>query len=957
VISDGPIKEWMGDAARVFLIYVSDFGQVLRMRFTAKALEAGRSILSWGGAARILLVSLVSVLVVSSALSATYTGHLAAASSPLTSPLTAPSSPSSTPAAIPTSVPTPALGQLANRLAQEGVNHGTTSAVRLLPNLAYSSVREGAAIVPSNLAQGGVQPGPTSIGVNDLGLRVNSTGSYVPYWYRTTSLDGAITINNISLLPIMTNASSSITLQLNAVLNNVTIFGQSIYQIWAQNVIFYSVEGDQMQLATDAWNFTGPPGVLSANDLYEYSPGGMLYGGFVYVHAVPSSPPAFILRPPFTINFYLNATNIDGRNALYFNYSLVSAYDITLGGTDLGRSIQDGSFDWIIFNSTAGQAPGYTAPPASFLISGNESSGIGLPNDAEIAICGGSDGYSAITRTLDASAQLRYLNGSTGQYSAVPAAFTTTEDTGESMEGVDAHYTPASASQGAAYLTNGPEYIYGMWNATEPGIQEQKFTVTASPDSTLLWVSPKGGGGSPAFNDNQAAWDLAASPQNSFWLPTGPGQRFVIEGLANDYTPEVTPLRDSGTTHLTLAPNPAEGLYVPIIAYGNSGVASIAQRGDGSASDPYVISYVQTQPISSLFSVYDFFTQPLYPGLLLSGVTAHVTILDPPSLYIVQSPEAILVLETFYGLTEPAFNYLPMEIYDSSNISIVGARDISGWFPVTLTGFLYASLFLSNDTHMLVANNYFSSMGSSMVIVNPNGNATSEGNTVFGNVFVPNPLTVGPDNFYLVLTYNTTYTGPPGVGGLGVFSSGNTIYNNLFETPITAYSPPQNPYLAYVFINDFAYTDYAGVAATWENQWNISLEPRSYAQYVNGFRLSGSIVGAPFQGGNAWANWNGSIPYTDQGLITPGGDYLPLPLSGSPLQAVVFEEHGLSPGTLWTVTVGGTSYSSTGSLILAYEPAGTYHFSVAKVGGTFARPDQGVVHVSTRDVEVQVRFF
>lgn len=822
----------------------------------------------------------------------------------------------------------------------------------MLPNLEYSAVKQGAALVPSNLAQGGVQPGPTSIGVNDLGLRVNSMGTYVPYWYRTTSLDGTVTINNISLLPIETNASSSITLQLNAILNNVTIFGQSVYQIWAQNVIFYSVEGDQMQLATDAWNFTGAPFELFQNDIYQNSPGGFLFTG-TYVHAVPSSPPAFTLRPPFTISFYLNATNIAGRNALFFNYSLTSAHDIMLGGTNLGRSIQDGSFDWIIFNSTAGMPTGYTAPPASFLVSGNESSNLGLPNDAEIAVCGGSDGFSAITRTLEGSARLQYLNSTTGQYSPVPAAFTTTEDTGESMEGVDAHFTPSSADRGLAYLTNGPEFVYGMWNATQPGIQERAFTVSVSPDSTLIWVSPKGG---PAFNDDQAAWDLTATPMTTFWLPTGPGQKFTLEGLANDYTPQFADLHPGVVNQVTLTRNVAEGLYVPIIAYGNSGVAGIAQSGDGSASDPYIVSYAQVQPISSLFSAYDIFTQPLYPGLLFSGVTAHVVISNPPSLYIMQSAEAKTILESYYGLVEPGYNYLPMEVYDSSNISIVGASKISGWFPETLSGFLMASLFLSNDTHMLVAYDHFSSMGSSMVIVNPNGNRTREHNTVFGNVFASNPLMLGPDNFYLVVAFNTTYTGPPAVGGLGVFSSGNTIYNNRFETPITAYSPPQNPYLAYVFINDFGYTDFASVAATWHNHWNISLEPASYVEYVNHIRLTGSIVGAPFEGGNAWFNWNGTVPYTDQGLLVGGGDYLPLPVTGSPVRAVLFEESGLPSGARWVVVLDGTSYHSTGGLLLAYEPKGSYTYSVPRADGLAPHPHHGVVTVRHRNIEVSILF-
>jgi thermopsin len=865
--------------------------------------------------------------------------------------------PTTAPIAVHTAIPSGEVALLQQRIAQDERNPALPRADLLVPNLAYSDVREGSAVVPTNLAQGSVSPGPTSIGVNDLGLRVNSFGSFVPYSYRTTSLDGTISINNISLLPIENNASSSITLQLNAILNNVTFFGQSVYQIWAQNVIFYSVEGNQMQLATDAWNFTGAPFALFQNDIYQNSPGGFLFGG-TYVHAVPSHPPAFILRPPFSISFYLNATNIAGRNALFFNYSLTSAHDITLGHTDLGRVINDGSFDWIIFNSTAGMPRGYRAPPASFLISGSTPSNLGLPNDAEIAICGGSDGFSAITRSLNASAQLQYLNASTGGYSAVPAAFTTTEDTGESMEGVDAHFTSASAASGTALLTNGPEFIYGLWNASAPGIRESSFSVTATPASTLLWVSPRAKNGQPAFTDSQAAWDLAPSAQTTFWLPTGPGLHFTVEGLANDYTPRTAYLKPGTVTSVDLTLNVSEGLYVPVIAFGNAGIAAIASGGTGSAAHPYILAFTQTQPISELFSAYDTFTEPLYPGMLLSGVTAHVVIRDLPNLRVQQSFETLQVLEEFYGLSIPNFNDLPVEIYDSSNISLVGAHDIAGWFPATLTGFLMASLFLSNDTHLLVAHDYFSSMGSSMVIVSPNGNRTLEDNTVFGNTFVTNPLMAGPhaSSLYQVLAFNTTYTGPIAPGGLGVFSSGNTIYNNLFETPITAYSPPQNPYLAYVFINDFGYTDFASVAAVWHNEWNVPLEGVGAVQIVNGFALTGSIVGAQFQGGNAWGNWNGALPYTDQGLIVGGGDALPLPIPGAGFQAVLFQESGLPTGTGWFVTVGGVSYSTSQSSILVYEPAGSYTFSVASIGVYTPHPQHGTLHLGAHDVSLRITF-
>jgi thermopsin len=851
----------------------------------------------------------------------------------------------------------PLASDVVKHFEQVGRSAGAAAVTSLEPNLAYSTVREGRALVPANLVSGQVSPGPTSIGVNDLGLRVNSGGSFVPYWYRSTSLAGSVTVNNLSLLPVMTNASDAITVQENAVLNNVTFFGQSIYQIWAQNVIFYSIPNHQLQLLTDGWNFTGGAFSLYPNDIHQNSPGGHLFTG-VYVHQVPVTPPLYHVLPPFTIRLYLNATNIDGRNALFFNYTLYSAHDITLNNTNYGTAINGGSFDWIIFNSTAGMPIGYAAPPASFLISGNQSTGIGLPNDAEIALCGPSDGFSAVFRSLYAEAQLLYLNGTTGAYSAVPAAWTTTEDTGESVEGVDAHYSAQSSLSGEAYLTAGPEFVYGLWNASTPGSTERKFTVDVSPASTQLWVSPSIGRAHAGFSNASAAWALSPSPTVTFWLPTGKGETYSAAALANDYAPAYSSIVPGPANHLTLLRDRAMGVYVPILAFGNSGVAAIAQGGDGSAGDPYVISYSQSRPISSLYGTYDIFTEPLYPGMLLYGVTAHVLIVHLPSLEIRYTAADLFALRFYYGLSLPSVNDLPAEVYDSSNISIVYSSDISGWFPVTLTGFLYGSLFLSDDIHSLVADNHFSSMGSAMVIVSLDGDHTAEDNTVFGNTFTVNSLVHGPDgpSLYVVRAFDTTYGGAPRVGGLGVFSSGNTIYNNLFDTPITAYSPPQNPYLAYVFVNDLGYHDFTQVAATFHNFWNISLSPWWEVRYVNGFPLFGSIVGAPFQGGNVWANWKGGVPYRDDGLIVGGGDHLPVPLPGSGFYAVVFEEFGLPSGSSWSVTLGGVSHGSSTSMILAYEPSGTYTFAIPNSDGLRAHPHHGTLTV-VGNTGVLVLFF
>jgi thermopsin len=779
-----------------------------------------------------------------------------------------------------TGLPAATIASIQHRALEVARATGVPKSLGLEPNLAYQSVREGAAIVPAGLANPQVSPGPTSIGVNDLGLRVNGAGNFVPYSYRTTSIDGAVTLNSLSLLPVQANVSNGITIQENAVLNNMTLFGQSIYQVWAQNVILYSITGDQLQLLTDAWNFTGPYSYFSPSAIYQNSPGGMLFTG-VYVHQVPIAPPAFIVKMPFTIRLYLNATNIAGRNALFFNYTLYSAHDIFLDGKDLGKQINDGSFDWIIFNSTAGQPAGYQAPPMSFLVSGSQGSGLGLANDAEIAICGPSDGYNADIRAMNASARLLVLNDSTGQYGAVPAAFTTTEDTGETVEGVDAHFTASSAAQGRAFLTAGPEFVYGLWNATPPGVHERAFHVDLSPSSSQLWVSPDGGGANAGFVNNSAAWAISASSDLTFWLPSGPGYRYSAVAMANDYAPQYFTLSPLATASITLSWDAAMGLYVPVLAFGNAAVASIARAGDGTEFDPYVLEWAQHQPISALYGLTNPFSEPMYPGLVLSGVSVYVEVWHPPSFAIDLNANDLFYLEYYWGLNPPSTNDLPMEVYDSSHISILGGPQISGWFPVSLTGFLYGSLLLSNVSDSLVAYNTFSSMGSSLVIVDPNGNRTNEHDVVFGNRFLVNPVVNGVhgSSLYVVLAFNTTYSGPPTVGGLGLFASGVLVYNNLFLTPITAYSPPQNPLLAYVFINDLGYPEFSGVRAVWHDTWNVSLSPATYTRFVNGVALFGPITGASFMGGNAWWNWNGvTTPYTDSGLITPGGDYLPAPL-------------------------------------------------------------------------------
>jgi hypothetical protein len=120
---------------------------------------------------------------------------------------------------------------------------------------------------------------------------------------------------------------------------------------------------------------------------------------------------------------------------------------------------------------------------------------------------------------------------------------------------------------------------------------------------------------------------------------------------------------------------------------------------------------------------------------------------------------------------------------------------------------------------------------------------------------------------------------------------------------------------------------------------------------VNGWDLSGSILGLSWQGGNYWDNYGtpmdpyGVLPYNNGGYFWTGGDYHPLITVA--LQEVRFGETGLPMGTAWSVTLNGYTQTSTARVIAFFEPAGSYSFTVGSVTGYTATPSSGTELVTT----------
>ena len=77
---------------------------------------------------------------------------------------------------------------------------------------------------------------------------------------------------------------------------------------------------------------------------------------------------------------------------------------------------------------------------------------------------------------------------------------------------------------------------------------------------------------------------------------------------------------------------------------------------------------------------------------------------------------------------------------------------------------------------------------------------------------------------------------------------------------------------------------------------------------------------------------------------------------GSPLYTVTFNESGLPLGTLWNVTMGNTTESSSNSSASFQVRNGTYGYLVSSADGVNPSPSNGTVTVNGRNVSIPLRF-
>lgn len=709
-------------------------------------------------------------------------------------------------------------------------------------------------ITPTKIAS------PSPMGLSDIGL-YNNSGHLSAYNVTSSSVMGEITLNSSNEYYLDDDMPNSFSIQLNAVLNNVTLHGTPKYVFWTQNVVVYSVRTHELTFIDNVWNFSSRSSFALPLSTLEGK--GKIVSNKYYYYVGPTLNISF----PFTLKLYLNYSFANGNDLVYFNYSILNpSYS------------KSGSYDMVTFNSNSSESGAY------YFVSGYVTSPSGLLNDAELVIGGPGGGSNANFYSINGTMSLYLFNETAHAYEPVKSAYDYGFDTGETSYGVNVGW-----SNHTAKLTGGPSLLYGMWNVSA----SERIIKIEAPSGSFVFISP-----GSEFNNTSAVWAPLNGINTTFYAASGSYSAAVLKNYYKQtFYNDINPL-----TNASLLPDKYAGVYTPIMIFNNSQIAAYGAFGLGTASSPYAIYLNGSASISPLFGALNDYFFPVFAGVSIVNVTKHLIIYynSPMSINYTGHPEYQLKAANL-----PLNNYLTLQVYGSSNISILNASLISGWFPSTMAGFIVGDLTVWNSTNVLVASNTFvpfsyfpgelqSAYFSSLLIYGAPD--TLENDTIWGNTF-PGPIIAG---------VNTTT-------GLFMDASGNLVYNNFFTEQDIAYSPNINIY--------------TGKNATYHDYWSLSnKEPVNYTIYVNGIPLIGSIIGGGFEGGNYWGSPYITGPWNEQGYIESGYDYYPL----NYFSYILFlHASGLPKGLSWQASINGVYYvSNTPYMNVSLYNDGNSSFSV-----------------------------
>jgi len=782
------------------------------------------------------------------------------------------------------------------------------------PNLLYAPTMQHGMIVKPSYPEA-----PEPAGLADYGVN-NSTGTPKSTTFDTTSYKASLSLNSVLPYYLTTGVPEGFTSQLNVVLQNVTLFGNSSYNFWQQNVLFYDAYSHQLFVENNIWNFSAPPPAPQPVNTFLHNVTGYTNGtddpSIGYYAA--GTPTYNGISAPFTITFYINATTYHstwGTQYTEVDYSFYLAYTNTSGAQHLTWT-----YDRALFNNTGTGA----IPQAHFHIDGTNLTPTGfIPYDAEIMLGGPGGGSTATFDQLNGTMTLQHWDAVKGAYVNEPSAWSSGSETGETAVGVSTYYT----SDDTVHLGAGPEFIQPLWNSSAtatPGAAVLSGTI--APSNAWAFVT-----NGASYNISNSAWGpLPVSGSYAWNLTQG---TYTVKLMASDYNLSLSSALALTAGHTTtysdaLAANVSRGVYAPLYALSNSQLAAISSGGAGTLASPYLLVNNEVGNLSGEFAATNDYEFPAYAGISLWGTTAYVEIPNPAS-FLVDFWGTSLSTAVYFGT--PTSDNLAIWLFQTSHVSIVGGV-ISGWTSEEQTGFPYADLVLWNTTSTLVFGVEFDVTDTGIFTYGGTGNA------IVQNTFVNSPV-VG--NSMTPVGYLLPYggIGIPGSIALIQNEGGDTILDNYFDTAFTALETNFNVY------DDL----YASFPFAFTNNWNLSapLTQSTPVTLLNGFSTSFEIFNFPYICGNFWRDYSMGmtpLPYDEFvgiALIATGGDYCP---DGS-LGSVVFSESGLPSGTSWSVTINGGTLTGTTASLQDELANGSYTYSVGSVAGYHASPSSGSANV------------
>ena len=834
--------------------------------------------------ALLLAVSVASLVILSGAFVGVALSHPSASSA---STLSRPAAVPSVVLPDPHTLRAPPAGY-AQQLEKEFSASGAPADVFLPPNAgSLPGYQDGVITHPA------YTDGPEPVGVADYGV-LNTTGTPTSYTIDSTGYMGSLTLDSDSEFSLPgTGYPEFMTIQMNAVLNDVTVNGVTGYQFWTQNVLIYDGYSHTGLMLDNLWNFSAAPqGTVTKSDISSGN-GTVVAPEFYY----DIGSPVMKLPTPFTIQFYLNAstTTLAGtpHSALAYAYNIFNPAS--------HAKIAGGTYDHVVFNNQ-GTAP---IPQAKYHVDGTNLTGTGyIPFDAELIVGGNTGGSTGSFNNFAGTMTLAHLNAAGTMYVPELSAWNAGSETGETVVGLASYYD----SSDAVHIGPGPSFSAPFWNSSP----------TAAPGAAVVsgTLAPSNGF---AFVTDAATYDASAST----WAPVRTdgdfvwnltGGTYAAHFLASEYdTFDVASIVVASNSMAapitaTLTSDLLMGVYTPLYADGNLQLAGISSGGSGTQAAPYLLYNNEVGALATEFGAVNDYFYPVFTGILLNGTTDYVEIANAaPFLVEYQGPQ--LQAANHFGL--PSSDDLGVELFGASHVSVVGGTFqewVGPYQSQSVDGTAFSALVVWNSTSILVTGVTFQDEGYGITLYG--GTA----NTITGNFFVNDPVSINAGYGTYPIDGGANGAGPIGIV---TYEAGDLLFNNEFNTLFTAVESDVNSYDGLYASHPEAFLD----------NWNLSAPvPASTSFTYNGITVTGSVTGSATVCGNYW--WNEApttpIPYDNGHYITNGGDYC---ASGPVLFLVPFVESGLPLGTPWGLSVvplppdtlpfGGSAAPSTATTTIA----------------------------------------